>query len=189
MFRNKIIYVVIIFIVLHLSACASSTKYFKLVKGGELNKPIDYPTNVYKLKLSDTVTTHLWLHGGFNEKAILSVVINIPQNTTVTLVSDIIKISSPEESKKVKIISIEDESNIIHPPTSKLIGHSSKQFTLLGNKAIAATYHLQLKDYHFAISGKEFRLQFPEMRINNNLIKPPAFKFIKSESLRIISLN
>ena len=174
---------------LHLSACVSSKQFFRLVEGSESESTSNYPTNVYKVKISETISAHLWLHDGFEEPANLTAVLNIPKETTANLVNNTIKIISGTHVQLLKIAEISTPSNLVVKFNETLTGNSYEQFTLFGYKSIPDGYLLKLENAKFEVLSNNFSIQFPDMNINGKTITPPIYKFVKDKRLHLITIN
>jgi hypothetical protein len=180
---------IIIIIAIHISSCVSTKEYFKLVEGSKDGEISNYPTNVYEVRISNTVSAYLWLYGGFAEKASFTAVINIPEKVTVQLLGNTININSDDQTQTLKIMGISNKSDSVALPDSQITGNSREQFTFFGYKSIPSEHLVILEDNTFEVNTNTFSIQLPDMLINNVNIKPPAYHFIKDKGLRLISLN
>lgn len=158
-------YIVITLLMFQLSACVTSIDYFQLTEGSASGEISSYPTNVYEVKISNTVTAHLWIYGGFDRKATLTAEMNIPKGTSVKISGNTVSINSDVNKQLLIIKDIQIRSNI---PDG---------------------YTLTFEDNSFMVTTNTFNIQLPDMLINNVLVKPPALKFIKSNGTKLITIS
>jgi len=189
MHKTNVKIVALIIITLSLSACVSSKNYFQLIEGSESGNVTSYPTNVYEVKISNTLSGHLWLHGGFEAPVILTIALNIPKEISLSLLNENITINSGTHKKLLKITGITTQSNTLVKANETITGNSKEQFTFFGYKSIPYEYLLKLENSTFEIASDAFSIQFPNMNINGEVITPPEFKFVKDKGLYLITIN